>query len=292
MSTTVGTTRQEYAVLYTPGGPIRSTDRRHSPAILRLARDTWASRDMILRLIRRDVQSRYREFYMGPAWMVLSPAITITVFLVLTKTGVLNAGAVPVPYPLFALAGISIWGFFVGGVAAGTSSLTSAGSLLTKVNVSKAALVVASLGAAFVDFGVRIAFIAVLYAFYLMHPPAMALLALPALVPLVLLTIALAMIQSILGVVARDIAALVPTVMGLMVFLLPIYYETPKNALFAQLNNWNPLYHLVCGPRDLLLRGQLASPSGFVASTLVAVVLLAFAGRLFFRAQYKIAERA
>jgi lipopolysaccharide transport system permease protein len=95
-----------------------------------------------------------------------------------------------------------------------------------------------------------------------------------------------------MGVVVRDVANLIPTLLGLLVFLMPVYYETPKSTTFAQITNWNPLYHLVCGPRDLLVRGHLASPVGFYASTAVAVALLLFAARLFVGAQYKLAERA
>lgn len=262
------------------------------PALWRLARDIWRSREMIERLVRRDVQSHYRQFYLGPLWVVLQPAITIAVFLVLNRTGVLNVGAVPVPYPLFALAGITIWQLFAGGVNAGTSSLASAGPLLIKVNVSKAALVVASLGTTLVDFAVRVAFLVVVYAFYGLHPTAAGLAAIPALLPLVVLTVALALTQSLMGVVVRDVANLIPTLLGLLVFLMPVYYETPKSAAFTQINNWNPLYHLVCGPRDLLVRGHLASPIGFFASTGAALVLLMFAARLFVGAQYKVAERA
>lgn len=281
-----------HAVVYTPAGPVRPGDRVRLPAVWRLARDTWRSRDMITRLIRRDVQSRYRQFYLGSLWVVLQPIITIGVFLALSAFGVLNVGDLPVPYPLFALAGMTVWQLFAGGVASGTGALASAGPLLIKVNVSKAALVAASLGTTVVDFGVRVAFLAVMYAVFRTHPPTAAWLALPALIPLILLTLAIALTQSLLGVVIRDIAALVPTVLGLLVFLMPIYYATPRSSAFTSINTWNPLYHLVCGPRDLLLRGHLPSVTGFVWSSVFAVVMLVMSARLFIGGQYKIAERA
>lgn len=281
-----------HAVLYTPDGPVRLIEGRPPLAIWRLTRETWAGRDMVMRLIRRDVQSRYRQFYLGAVWLVLNPAITIAVFLVLNRTGVLNVGAVPVPYPLFALVGITIWQFFSSGVGMGTSSLVSAGPLLIKVNVPKASLVIASLGTTVVDFVVRLGFIALVYLAYGLHPPAAGLLAVVALIPLAILTIAISLLQSVLGVVVRDLAALLPTLLSFLVFLMPVYYETPSHALFARFMNWNPLYHLVIGPRDLLLRGSLPSVTGFVMSTIGAILLLAFAARFFASAQYKLAERA
>lgn len=280
-----------HAVVYTPAGPIRAGDRP-APAVWQLARDTWRSRDMISRLVRRDVQSKYRQFYLGSVWVVLQPFMAIAVFLVLGNAGVLNVGALPVPYPLFALAGLSVWQLFAGGVASGMNALASAGPLLIKVNVSKAALVAASFGTVLVDFAVRLGFIAVLYAIYRMHPPAAGWLALAALLPLAILTLGLALGLSLIGVVMRDIAALIPTVLSLLIFLMPIYYVSPTGATFSRLNQWNPLYHLVCGPRDLLLRGELASAGGFAWSSVFALAVLLVAARLFIGAQYKIAERA
>jgi lipopolysaccharide transport system permease protein len=152
--------------------------------------------------------------------------------------------------------------------------------------------VVASLGTTAVDFLVRVMFLVLVYAYYGLHPSAAALAAIPALLPLLVLTVALALIQSLLGVVVRDVANLIPTLLSLLVFLMPVYYETPRNATFARLNNWNPLYHLVCGPRDLLVRGHLAAPFAFSISAAGALVLLVLAARLFAGAQYKLAERA
>ena len=281
-----------HSVVYTPAGPIRSGDRPGVPALWRLARDTWRSREMISRLVRRDVQSKYRQFYLGSVWVVLQPFMTIAVFLVLGNAGVLNVGTLPVPYPLYALAGLTIWQLFASGVSSGMHALASAGPLLIKVNVSKAALVAASFGTTLVDFAVRLGFIALLYASYRLHPPAAGVLGLLALVPLVILTLGLALALSLIGVVMRDIAALVPTLLSLLVFLMPIYYVTPKGATFSRINDWNPLYHLVCGPRDLLLRGELSNVAGFLWSSVFAVVLLLLAARMFIGAQYKIAERA
>jgi ABC-type polysaccharide/polyol phosphate export permease len=61
--------------------------------------------------------------------------------------------------------------------------------------------------------------------------------------------------------------------------------------VFKAINRWNPLYHLVCGPRDLLFRGELPSLEGFLASTALALAIFALAARLFSRGQYKLAER-
>ena len=133
-------------VTYTPDGPVRSGETSAVEAFVALPVELWRNRDMIARLVRRDVQARYRQFFLGSLWVLLQPAITIGVFLVLNRTGVLNVGDLAVPYPLFALAGLTIWQLFAGAVENGTRSLASAGSLLIKVNVSKVALVVASLG--------------------------------------------------------------------------------------------------------------------------------------------------
>jgi lipopolysaccharide transport system permease protein len=280
-------------VTYTPDGPARPGGAGALESLLALPVELWRNREMIRRLVRREVQARYRQFFLGSLWVLLQPTLTIAVFLMLNRTGVLNVGDLAVPYPLYALAGLTIWQLFASGVENATRSLASAGSLIVKVNVSKLSLVVASLGTAFVDFSIRALVVAALYAWYGLRPSVTGLLlALAALVPLVALTLALSLIQSLVGILVRDVTGLLPIVLQGLVLLLPIYYQMPRGGVLMQINRWNPLYYLVCEPRDLLLHGTPPSLEGFVASTAFALVLLAVTARLFARGQYKLAERA
>ena len=280
-------------VTYTAGGPIRSGGRRIGETLATLAVELWRNREMVARLVGREVSTRYRQLFLGSVWVLLQPAMTIGVFVLLSRTGVLNLGDVPVPYPLYALVGLTIWQLFAGGVESATRSLASAGSLIVKVNVSKVALVTASLGTVFVDFGVRALVVGVLYAWYGVRPSvAGLLLGLAALVPLLLLILALSLIQALVGVLVRDITGVLPMVMQGLVLLLPIYYDLPRGGVLMQVNRWNPLYYLVCGPRDLFLHIGSPDMTGFLASTAITLVLLAITARLFAHGQYKLAERA
>jgi ABC-type polysaccharide/polyol phosphate export permease len=54
---------------------------------------------------------------------------------------------------------------------------------------------------------------------------------------------------------------------------------------------WNPLTHLVCSVRDIVLFGRLYSPEGFWISSGLSVMLFLFAWRIFHVSGDKIVER-
>src|SRR2546423_1668270 len=94
--------------------------------------DLWAYRELLYFLTWRDVKVRYKQTLMGVAWVVVQPLLTMIVFtLVFNKFARLDTA--PVPYPLFAYAGLLVWTFFSGAISSGTNSLISNTSLVTKV---------------------------------------------------------------------------------------------------------------------------------------------------------------
>ena len=64
-------------------------------------RDAWSHRELLYFFVWRDLKVRYRQTFLGIAWVILQPALMTIVFtLFLSKLGRFSAGSVP--YPLFA----------------------------------------------------------------------------------------------------------------------------------------------------------------------------------------------
>ena len=68
-------------VTYTAEGPVSSRGRRVGDTVVILGVEAWRNREMIARLVRREVSTRYRQFFLGPVWVLLQPAMTIGVFV-------------------------------------------------------------------------------------------------------------------------------------------------------------------------------------------------------------------
>src|SRR3712207_1695546 len=127
--------------------------------------DLWAYRELLYFLTWRDVKVRYKQTLMGVAWVVIQPLATMLIFtFVFQRIAHLDSG--PIPYPLFAYSGLLLWAFFAGAVSAGTNSLISNTSLVTKVYFPRAFVPAAAAGGGVVDLGVGSVLMAVLAGYY------------------------------------------------------------------------------------------------------------------------------
>jgi lipopolysaccharide transport system permease protein len=249
------------------------------------------SRELMWRLFLRDFSARYRQSLLGISWAIINPLITVGIFVFLNRSGILNIGETPVPYPVFALIGVSIYGVFSTGLSACSSSIIGAGSMVVKINFPKVSLVIAAMGQAVVEFLVRLIMIILLLMLYGFSPRLSSLFLPFALLPLILLTLGMGLLLSLLAGVLRDIIYLVSFFTTLFLFLVPALYPTPQTGILVVLNKWNPLSHLLIGCRDILITGVLSNPSEFLWASLFSILIFLVSWRIFFLSEPRIAER-
>ena len=242
--------------------------------------DLWAYRELLYFLTWRDVKVRYKQTLMGVAWVVIQPLATMLIFtFVFNRIAHLESGAIP--YPLFAYSGLLLWAFFAGAVSAGTNSLISNTSLVTKVYFPRAFIPAAAVGAGLVDFGVGALLMAGLAVYYGVHVT-WGLLLLPVFVALAAaLALATGMLASALTVKYRDLRHALPFLLQFWMFASPVIY--PSSAVPARwrwLLTLNPLAGVLEGFRASLtgldFDWTLAAAPFFVAPLLLALAFYVF----------------
>ena len=249
------------------------------------------SRELTWRLFLRNFRARYRQTVLGFLWAVIMPLMTIGTFIFLNRAGILNIGEVEIPYPAYALLGLSIWQIFAGGIRSCSNSIVAGGSMVVKINFPKECLVISSFGEALVETLVRILLTAAVFAFYRVVPAWQALLFPFALIPLLLFTIGLGFMLSLLNAVFRDIANVVSLASTFLLFVTPVLYPEPKAAFFKAFTNLNPLAVLVSGPRDIVVKGYLTQPDLYLIYSGLSLLIFMVSWRLFHLAEIRIAER-
>ncbi|SFQ18865.1 ABC transporter permease [Parafilimonas terrae] len=73
--------------------------------------DTWAYRDLLWLLVRRDFVATYKQTILGPLWYLIQPVFT-TVIYTLVFGGIAGISTEGLPGPLFYMAGITMWNYF------------------------------------------------------------------------------------------------------------------------------------------------------------------------------------
>ena len=249
------------------------------------------SRELIWRLFWRDFSARYRQSVLGVLWALIMPLVTVGTFVFLNRSGLLNIGEVDMPYPAYALLGLTVWQFFAGGLTATSNAIISGGRILAKINFPKETLVIASLGQAVVDTLIRLLLTVLVFAWLGVVPRWTAIFFPLALLPLVLLTLGLGFLLSLLNALLRDVASIVTLVTTFLLFLTPVLYPEPGQGLLSLVSAYNPLAALVTGARDVVVTGYLTHPDRYLWASALALFVFVASWRLFHMAEPRMAER-
>ncbi len=256
-----------------------------------MVRELWSARELTWRLFQRDLSARYRQSLLGYVWAIAPPLAAVVTFSWLNHTRVLSVSGTDIPYPAFVLLGVTVWQLFATGLALSTQSLVAAGSLITKINFPREALVLAAFGQSLLDFLIRAALVAIAFAIYGIVPAwAVALVPL-ALLPLCLLTLGLGYVFALANGVMRDTGQLIAIALMFWMLLTPVVYPAPTEGMKTLLNFLNPVSPFVIAAHDLTIRGALSQPETYVVGVAVSVVVFLLGWRIFHLTEPRIAER-
>ena len=246
------------------------------------ASEIWGYRDLLLLLVRRDIFAKYRQSVFGPAWAVLKPVLTMVIFsLVFGRIAGLPSDGVP--YPLFCFAAILPWTYFSTALAAGSTSLVTAGALLKKVFFPRLILPLTSLVTAAVDLAIQLLILGVIMVYYDVAP-SWRLAMLPVFILMCSATaFAVSLWLTTLNVKYRDIGHAVPFFVQAWMWLSPVVYSTntvpEKWRAFYALN---PLVGIIDGFRWSLI-GNVTPDWTMLAVSMGLVLAMLVSGVTFFR---------
>ena len=254
-----------------------------------MVRELREARELIVRLFLRNLSARYKQALFGVAWAVVVPVVAIGTFMFLARAGVLAIGPTDVPYPLFALVGLSVYQFFSTGITAACGALVEAGDMIAKVSFPREVLVIGAIAQAAFELLVKVVLIVAVCIFYHYLPPAGFLWVPLVLLPLMALTLGLGLVLSLANAVFRDTAQAAGVLLMFLMFLTPVLYpSTGSKEIFFRMN---PLTALIEAPRDLFIYGALRHPLDFAVVSAASCVVLACAWRVFHLVETKIPER-
>jgi lipopolysaccharide transport system permease protein len=256
-----------------------------------IIREFMDNRWLTYQLFKRDFSSLYKQSAVGVLWALIIPIVSVSAFIVLNNSGIFSTGVMNVPYPIFAVLGISFWQLFSAGLIACTNSLAEAGSMIKIISFSKKSLVIASAGRAIVSFGVQIILMIALFIWF-RRMPHWGICLLPLfMLPLLILMIGLGFILSLLNAVMRDIGNAMSVLMTFVMFLTPVLYVKPQQGFLSRMTQWNPLHYLISTPREFILSGYFTDAREYFFSVLFSVVVFLFCSVIFHLTETKITER-
>lgn len=242
-------------------------------------------KDLFLILAYRDLRIRYAQTFLGFSWAFVQPVATLLIFtLVFGRAVKVDTGAIP--YPVFAITGMTAWTYFSFVLNQSGNSIIGAQEMVKKIYFPRLVIPLSKALVGFVDFIVAFMMLATLMIVYQVKP-SVNLVFLPVFFLLTVTSaLAVGIWLSALTIRYRDFQHVVPFLVQFGLYATPIAY--PSETIVNNLPVWasalfylNPMAGVVEGFRWSVLGG--APPHVYAYLSFCIVILLFITSLLYFK---------
>jgi ABC-2 type transport system permease protein len=271
-------------------------------------REIWQYRELLGRLVKREVKVRYKDSSLGILWSLFRPLVQLLIYYFAIGQVLGAARSVP-DFAIFVFIGLTMWALFSEILASATVSIIGNSGLVKKVYLPREIFPLASVGSAFVNFCIQLVVLLLGIALLSYFQFGWTLLYAPAAVATILVYgTALGFALSALNVYFRDVQHFTEIFILIFFWVSPIVYsftfvhnELQGNWL-EQLYLANPITIAVIAAQKALWAAGSTEVNGMVQAWpdflslrlliafLVGLVLLWLAHRLFARIQGNFAQ--
>lgn len=252
-------------------------------------REVFAYRQMIFRLVKRDLRGRYKGSVLGFLWTFLNPLLQLVVyslvFSAIMRVGIEN-------YYIFLFVGLVPWLFFSSCLTGGASCIWQQQDLVKKIYFPREVLPIAFVLSQFVN--MLLTFIVIFIVLFIsgqgVNPVALLFLPVIMLVELVL-ALGITMILSGLTVYFRDLEYIFSIVSMAWMYLTPVMYSVDMvPPEYEHLFYLNPMTPIIIAYRDVLYYQQIPQLRTLLSGFSVGVIIFVAGWFVFSRMKRNFAE--
>lgn len=247
-------------------------------------RELFDHRDLFLTLAYRDIRVRYAQTALGLLWALVQPLVTLLILTLIFGRAV-HVETSGIPYPLFAVTGVSVWSYFSFVLKESGSSIIGSQEVVRKIYFPRLIIPLSKASVGLMDLIVALLVMVVLFVYYGQPPHWGMALALVYLLGIIIASLAVSIWVSALTIRFRDLQHVVPFAIQFGLFVTPVAY--PASTVTSTLPHWgqviyflNPMAGLVEGYRWALL--GVGDPGGLCLVSFIVTVVLFVSGMFYF----------
>lgn len=237
-----------------------------------------------VRLGWNDILQRYRRSMLGPFWLTASMAVMVIVL------GILYAELFATPihdFLPYVCVGLLTWTLISSFLIEGGVMFTGAESYIKQVRLPYSVYVFRSTWSKLVIFAHNIVIYVGVLLYFQIWPGAVALLAIPGLIIILINGGATTLLIGMISARFRDVPQLINSVVQIVFFVTPIMWKPDLLRSRAYIADFNPFYHLIEVVRMPLL-GGIPSMKTYAALVVITVFNLTVVGLFFSRFRARI----
>jgi len=215
--------------------------------------ELWKYKELLYFFTWRDLKVRYKQTFIGIAWAIFQPFITMVVFSVFFG-GLAKMPSDGVPYPIFVYVGLLFWQFFSSALGDTSNALITNQPIITKVYFPRLILPISSVFTKLIDFGIATVILIGLMFYYGYVPNLSGLLILPILLLITFMaSVGGGLFLSAINVKYRDVRYILPFFIQILMFLTPVIYPASIAGKYSWVLALNPMMGVIQSARAAIL---------------------------------------
>ena len=238
-----------------------------------------------LNIAKTEIKFKFKRTKLGPLWITIGTAIFIVVLSIITGAFFADDLDVRVPY---ITTGLIIWSLIFSCINESSGVFSGRVGLIQNIPMEKSILIYVMLSKSVITFLFNFILYIICLIFFKINIGFNSLYFILGFLILVLSLFFLSSIISILTTRFRDLAPITSSILTVLFFLTPIWWNVeyfPDRAVFAK---FNIFYHYLEITRRPLL-GEFASLNSWIITLITLIILAVFASILFEKKKNKIA---
>lgn len=212
-------------------------------------------RHLLWQLTKRDLVSRYIGTLFGFAWLIIRPAIFVSVIWFVFSVGLRGGGnQLEVPFIVYLVVGYSAWFYFTDCLNSGTGVIKSYSYLINKMNVRLAVLPLVKIFSGGLVHLIFLGLVIPILVFNGFTPNWYWLQLIYYYFCVLILLLGLTWFTSSVNLFFPDMGQIVSVFIQLGFWMTPIFWNMERLPPAAQeILKFNPMYYIVTGYRDSLI---------------------------------------
>ena len=237
--------------------------------------EIWKFRELLYIFAWRDIKVRYKQTFLGIAWAIFQPFVTMIIFSVIfgRLAGVPSEG---IPYPIFVYSGLLFWNYFSVALTNSSNCLVENESIIKKVYFPRLILPVAATVTPLIDFLFAFVILIGMMIYYHFRPSFLGIVLVPVLLFISLLAAAgLGLFLASVNAKFRDVRYILPFFIQILMYVTPIIYPV---SIIPQKYQWialiNPMSGVITFARALFLHSGSLNWSHLGISAMLGIIFL------------------
>lgn len=243
----------------------------------------WRFRELLMTLVKRDIQILYKQAALGAAWAVVQPVFAVVIFTVVFGTLAKLPTPHNIPYPVFAFAAVLPWNYFAEGVRRGGTGLVTEAELVRKVFFPRLLILLSGVIAPLLDVLIGFGVLLIVMLAYGVMPTWHIIAVIPLTLIAGLLALSVSMWLGPINVKYRDIKHTLTFMLQIWMYASPVVYSfqmVPDEWKWAY--SLNPMVGVIEGFRWAITGQGSPDPTAMLVGGVLMLVLL-FGGLVFFK---------